>query len=202
MWIAFPPCSDVKEILHTLYMRSRLCHTENDPVAFPRGQGMLAFIIVFCPHSTPLCEACDQGTSMSVLPMAVSTLAVRCQCFCLGFRGGLEKPRDWKAGSWAARDRWWGENWDFASLTKAASQKWVAWSCILFLCFTSVPGCDQLLCHRAAPYEYMGSSWVSLLCSCAVGPPGPSAARERVAQQRGASSRAVTMQSSELELRM
>lgn len=43
-----------------------------------------------------------------------------------------------------------GKNWEFASLTKAASQKLITLSCVLLPCFTSAPGCDQLLCHRAA----------------------------------------------------
>lgn len=149
-----PTYSGVKEFLHTLYMRSRQCHTENDAAAFPYGQAVLAFVIIFCPHSTPLCEACEQRTSISLLPMAVHDPAVPCQRFCLGVGRELEKPRDWKGCTWAARAGWWGENWEFASSAKAASQKWVTLSCILLPCFPSAPGCDQLLFHWAAGRGY------------------------------------------------
>lgn len=52
----------------------------------------------------------------------VSVLAAPCWYFCPGTREGLEKCGDCKGGSWAARARWWGSNWGFASLTKTASQ--------------------------------------------------------------------------------
>lgn len=57
-------------------------------------------------------------------------------------------------------------------------------------------------CATEQPGTGMGSSWLSLPCSCALGPAGPPAARECGTQQQGASSRAVKVQSWELELWM